>query len=836
MQVVGINIVILGLLVFLFGAISWARPDDRLRCWAAAWICVLCHFVAELGQPTSALWQDVQAFANVGTLALAGIFFVVSTTILAEGRRIAFRSWCVISTTTLTCLGLAVFPAESIWVLPTALVARQMFSVWMIARVRRGQPLFAGMLTGLCLITGGWGLYGVFHGHPEFVILALLSEIFMGAAINFWSSGWEFTLALHTMAVGLVAWASVFPLSTLTQYLWPHLVINGGFWNLPKYCVTAGMILIVLEEDARAARMLTDEYRLVFHGNPHPLWISETDTLRFVAANQAALDLHGYTRDEFLRLTLPDIISPDSIEETVRSVKSVMRLSNKASRHIRKDGTLLPMDVTVHNIVFQDKRCRFALGLDVTERDALEQQLIRQSQHDGLTGLPNRMLFEEQLRAAVENAVKADEKIAILCLDIFRFKRINDVYGPRIGDECIKLVASILGGGVRAMDIVARTAGDEFAIVLTGVRNAAAAEQMAAELRETFRDPVFIQGYNIQLSFSMGLTICPDDGTDAIALWRGAESVLRRAQTAGGSHSLWLSPELREDAEEQIEIEAAIRMNMEDSGFHIAYQPFYGFDGRVRGLEALMRLNHIRYGSVSPVKVIAIAEETGLIVPLGQWVIEQVCQQLRTWMDQYMRVVPVAINVSSLQLMHVDFAEKLMDTLLRYSIDPKWIHLEVTETAAMRNLKEVSGQMSALSALGVSFSIDDFGTGHSSLGRLHQLPISVLKIDRSFIEQLCAPNGTYTTLTIVQAILSMAHALGQQVVAEGVETAAQLACLRGMDCDLLQGFLLSRPVSPQEIPALVRAIHPAFAQLSRMESYAACPSPLKEQEEPSIKA
>jgi EAL domain-containing protein (putative c-di-GMP-specific phosphodiesterase class I) len=221
---------------------------------------------------------------------------------------------------------------------------------------------------------------------------------------------------------------------------------------------------------------------------------------------------------------------------------------------------------------------------------------------------------------------------------------------------------------------------------------------------------------------------------------------------------------------------------------------------------------HPRLGAVSPAKVIPIAEETGLIVPLGDWVIEQVCRQLRSWAKDGMCIVPVAINVSTLQLIHVDFAERLMQTLDRYEIAPSWIHLEVTETAAMSNLDEVSVQIAELSGRGISFSIDDFGTGHSSLGRLHQLAFSELKIDRSFTEQLC--RDKQSTLTIVQAIISMAHALGKTVVAEGVETETQLACLRELECDRIQGFLISRPVDPGEIPALMTMVHAVFKSVT----------------------
>ena len=310
MQVIVVNIVILGLLVFLFAVITRARADDRLRCWWGGWFCVLGHFAAELGHPSTVLWQNVQASVNVGALALAGIFFVVSTVILEEGRRAGIRLWIVVALTTIACFSLVTFDITSVWLLSTAVVLRQVAAILMVSKVWSHRPLFASILTLVCLTAGSWGLYGVFHGHPELVIVALLSEIFLVAAIDFWSNGWERTLALHTMGVGLAAWGSVFPLGYLTQYLWPHLVINGDVWNMPKYCVAAGMILMVLEEDARAARKLGDEYRLVFDRNPHPLWIFETDTLQFVAANHAAIDLHGYTHDEFMQLKLTDILDP----------------------------------------------------------------------------------------------------------------------------------------------------------------------------------------------------------------------------------------------------------------------------------------------------------------------------------------------------------------------------------------------------------------------------------------------------------------------------------------------------------------------------------------------
>jgi diguanylate cyclase (GGDEF)-like protein/PAS domain S-box-containing protein len=817
-----IDIIVLGLLVFQFAAVAWVRPDDRLRCWVVGWLCILAHFGFELWRPTAGKWQSVQACALVDTLALGGIFFCISTMIVFEGRRRALRLWVGLTIPTLVCLSLAATGGAGARTLSFAVLLRQMMAVFLAARMRRNRQVVASMATLACLISGAWCLYGIQRGHPEIVIGALLSEIYLVTAIDFWNNVRLRTIAVRTISAGLVAWFAVFPVGYLFQRVWPQLSIDPDFWNLPKICVAVGMILLVIEEQILSARAAGEEYRLLFHGNPCPMWILDAETTQFLDVNQVALDQHGYTREEFLHLKLKEVLHAKMWEDALRQLAWPDPVPNRASWHIRKDGAVVPMDISAYSIHFHGRHCRFVMAQDVTEREALAQRLIDQAQHDALTGLSNRLLFREQLTEAVRQLTGTEKKLAILCLDIHRFKRINDVYGPRIGDECIQRVAAILRSRVRTVDFVARTGGDEFTIVLTEIESPAAAGQTAQELRELLIEPLLVKNYKIQLSLSMGLAFCPDDGAGADALWRSAEGALRRSQAAGVGQIVWLSPEVSRAAEKQIEIEAYMRKALNEDGYELVYQPLYGFDGRVHALEALLRLEHPQYGAISPVDFIPLAEEMGLIVPLGQWVIEQACRQLLLWRDQDMRMVPVAVNLSVMQLMHIDFAERLMETLEQYGINPHWIHLEVTETAAMLNLDEVSNQMAALSALGIRFSLDDFGTGHSSLGRLHQLRLSVLKIDRSFIRDLWRQKGTYS---IVQAILSMAHSLGHEVVAEGVETESQLECLRELHCDLLQGFLLSRPVPPEQVPELANTIHPAFGLNSRMEPCPALPFP-----------
>jgi diguanylate cyclase (GGDEF)-like protein len=448
-----------------------------------------------------------------------------------------------------------------------------------------------------------------------------------------------------------------------------------------------------------------------------------------------------------------------------------------------------------------------AVLYSVSANEAKKQQSERH--HDVLTGLPNRAFFQHRLTEAIRYAIEEEEMLAVLVLDIHRFKRINDAYGPRIGDECIKHLAGVLESQVSFIDTVARTGADEFAIILTSMTDIGIAVRFADTIRERFVEQLLIQGHRIQVSLHMGLAICPYDSTDAITLWRGAEVARRQAQIDGAEQIVQLSPELACASEERIEIENFIQTRSSTDGFDLMYQPLYALDGSVHSIEALLRLNHPRYGIVSPASFIPIAEEAGFICCLGEWVIQEVCQQLLFWRQQGIQIVPVAINVSCLQLMQPSFAERVMEILLLHEIDPQWIHLEVTETSAMRNIVGVSEQISALSEKGITFSIDDFGTGHSSLSRLHQLPVSILKIDRTFINQLCVRNGTYS---IVKAIITMAHALNHLVVAEGVETEDQLARLRDLQCDAVQGYLLSPPVDAEHIPKLVANNHPVLTQ------------------------
>lgn len=807
MQQILVDMAELGLIVFLFFTMSRGRQDTRLWFWTAGWLSIVVHFAIGLWSPVSLLGQNVAACISIDALLIAASCFIYSHAMLRLPARTTQAVAISLIPVTLLTVNFAICGWPSASILASLVVGRQALAIAWI-RTARHQLQFGRLSIFMALLMGTWMCTSVLQGHPEIVVYGLLCEIYLSTALNFYAYGWRSSAAVRTMIAGFVAWGAVFPAAYFVASLWPRFVVDPEVWNVPKFFVAIGMILAVMEEDARAARALGEDYRLLFDGNPEPLWIVEIETLRFLGANQAALDLHGYTREEFLELTLTDVLHPDSREVAVANVRaSEEAKQHRASRHLRKNRSSFAVDVSAQDTFFQGKRCRFVMALDVTEREELQQQLDHQAGHDRLTGLPNRMLLPDLLADALEHTVDASETLAVLSLDLDRFKRINDMYGLRIGDAYIERMARTLASRMRTMDIVARTGGDEFTIVVTGLKNTVTAEQEVQDLIRLFDEPVVVQGYKIQTPVSIGVAVGPDDGTDPMALWRGSERACTEAKAAGGNQVVWLSAELKKSAEEQVKLEAYLRTHMDEGGMHLAYQPIYGLDGVMHGMEALMRLDHPEIGAVSPTKLIPIAEAAGLIVPLGEWVIEEVCRQILIWKSQGVELVPVALNVSGLQIMQEDFAKRVMATLERYAIDPRMIHIEVTESVAMRNVDAVTEQMAILSSRGIEFSIDDFGTGHSSLARLSQLPTSILKIDRSFMQ----PDCTAHAHSIVQAIITMAHTLGHKVVAEGVEQEMQLNSLRELGCDFYQGFLLSMPVAPVKIPALLSKVHPVFA-------------------------
>ncbi len=461
-------------------------------------------------------------------------------------------------------------------------------------------------------------------------------------------------------------------------------------------------------------------------------------------------------------------------------------------------------DVLVQGAAWNAPVYVVALGMILTVleeqiREAAEagQRLAHQAHHDALTGLPNRVLLDDRLSQALARAQRAKTRAAVMCIDLDRFKQVNDTFGHHVGDVYLKEVVARLGTRVRASDTLARTGGDEFTAVIADFDSPNVPASVAEKLLETLHEPLMIQDCPFPATACIGIAIFPDDATDAEGLRKAADQAMYRAKSRGRSHYECFSA----DARDALDIQKHLRKAIDQGGFEIVYQPQFSADGGIACVEALLRFRHPTLGMIPPSRFIPIAEESGLIVPIGDWVLRQVCRQSVEWREQTGALLKVAVNVSALQFNRIDFADNVAKILAETHVDPALVELELTESLVMNNVEDSSRQMKSLKMLGVHIAVDDFGTGYSSLSYLHRLPIDTLKIDRSFVEKIADADGTRP---IVETIMSLARSLGMQTVAEGVETQAQLKIIRELNCQLIQGFLFSRPICAPDVLQLLR--------------------------------
>ncbi len=435
------------------------------------------------------------------------------------------------------------------------------------------------------------------------------------------------------------------------------------------------------------------------------------------------------------------------------------------------------------------------------EQRQLTEKLAHQAQHDALTGLPNRALFEDRLNRALAQGRAQGWNVSVLFIDLDRFKQINDTLGHAVGDALLQQAARRLEGCLRRTDMLARMGGDEFTVVLTELRDAQYAHKVAQKLLDALKAPFYVGSYELFVTASIGISSFPRDGRDAATLQRNADSAMYRAKNLGRNNFQAFLPEIGAGALESLEIENALRRALEHDEFQLRYQKQVDLDGRLAGLEALLVWNHAKLGPISPAQFIPVAEESGLIVPIGGWVVREACRQRAEWQRRFPQVrAKVAVNVSVVQFTKKGFVESVDLALKETGLDPALLELELTESVVVRDVQESVRQMQRLRSIGVSLAIDDFGTGYSSLSYLRMLPLDTLKIDRSFLREVDSdPN----TMPLVRAIVALAHSLKLSVTAEGVETPWQLEALRGVGCDQVRGYLIGEPIGPDAVESLL---------------------------------
>jgi diguanylate cyclase (GGDEF)-like protein/PAS domain S-box-containing protein len=438
------------------------------------------------------------------------------------------------------------------------------------------------------------------------------------------------------------------------------------------------------------------------------------------------------------------------------------------------------------------------------EHRELTDQLTFQAHHDALTHLPNRTLFSDRLDQALTTANRTKRAAAVLVVDLDRFKYVNDTFGHQAGDELLCQVSRRLQKRLRASDTLARMGGDEFAVILTDLAAPNDAEHVATALVQEFKRPVDLRGREVFITISVGAVIYPRDGVDGLSLMKNADLALYHAKDGGRNSACLFTPELSAGIMARLDMESALRQALANSEFLLHYQPKVNAAGRLVSLEALARWQHPQLGMIPPSKFIPLAEETGMILPFGAWVLREAARQARAWIDAGLPAIPIAVNVSALQFAQPDFLDTISSALDAADLQQPWLELELTESLLMKNMHDAADKLALLKEMGVRVAIDDFGTGYSSLAYLQRLSLDTLKIDISFVNSMDSGPAHNSGRMIIGAIVALAKSLGLNVVAEGVETEAQRQFLVRVGCDLLQGYLFGPPVSAQQIEQAIR--------------------------------
>jgi diguanylate cyclase (GGDEF)-like protein/PAS domain S-box-containing protein len=525
-----------------------------------------------------------------------------------------------------------------------------------------------------------------------------------------------------------------------------------------------------------------------------------------IEASESFCRMLGYRRAEVIGMNVAQWdaqFSPAQLRQRMDERLGTTEGSVFETRHRRKDGTVFNVEVTACTIELAGRRVLFTSSRDVTERKTAEERILNLAYYDSLTQLPNRRLFVDRLRHGLAASARNREFGALVMLDLDHFKRLNDTRGHDLGDRLLVSVASRLVAVVREEDTICRLGGDEFLILLEGLspqqdQAAGLAEQIAEKIREHLGRPYALAGgeADYRNSASIGLTLFRGHDTSIEALFKQADVALYQAKDAGRDTIRFFSPAMQAAIDARIALEAALRLALERDEFRVHFQPQVDHAGRCVGAEALVRWQHPQRGLVPPGEFIPLAEETGLIVEIGQRVLDLSCAQLRRWSaDPVQRGLQVSVNISARQFHQPDFVERIQASLVAHGADPTHLVLELTESVVLDDVEEVARRMERLHALGVSFAMDDFGTGYSSLSYLKRLPLDQIKIDQSFVRDLTVDPSD---AVIVQAILALSASLGLQAIAEGVETEEQHAFLLRHGCRIFQGYLFGRPVPIEE--------------------------------------
>ena len=592
------------------------------------------------------------------------------------------------------------------------------------------------------------------------------------------------------------------------------LVVLLYFWsrNYNQACTIASALSQAFDDAEHQARELLDSV-------PDPAWLRDRNGV-FVAVNAAYLRFCGKSRAEVIGKKVYDVwparmaaIFSARDEQILASGEAIQAEGS----HPTAGGTMRHYEYELTPLHDKSGGISGVAGFarDVTERQEAADRILFLLGHDTLTTLPNRLALQSTMAHAVAEGRSRITLIALLLLDLDHFKGLNDTLGPGVGDRILFEVAGRLKESVQEKDTVSRQSGDEFAILINDCGNVSMVALIAERLLASIRRPLLLDGHDIALSACIGISIYPEDGDDVEALLKNADTALHAAKAVGRDSYRFFEAEMNSVIGERLRLEHDLRQALARRELFLDYQPQYDAgDGRMLGVEALLRWRHPQQGLISPASFIPIAEETGLIVSIGEWVLDEACRQNAAWLAAGCGPLVVAVNLSALQITQAGLSATVSAALRRHALPPALLELEITESVLMRDTDRALEVLSDLRRIGIKVSIDDFGTGYSSLNYLKRLPLDKLKIDRSFIRDL--PRDA-NDVAITQAIIAISSKLGLAVIAEGVETREQFEFLRNNGCNQIQGFYFSRPRPPQEIIDEFRGGTPGNPELAAPE-------------------